>query len=93
MIVKKNDFISLVPKKETKADHLDSPMAKTAQSKPEGPYLYVHGIKLSIPDDSLGQELRAEIKFEPKRISKNIVNGNETLSYDLEITEIKFLPF
>jgi len=89
MLAKKHDpFIDLKEKPETMGQ---MPMeAKAEKPKPRGPVVYLRKIKLPISEEDLNISLDAEIKITPREIRITKTNGEEDISYDLEITGIRF---
>jgi hypothetical protein len=86
MLVKKHDpFINLKDKR-------DAPMiAESSKEEPSrGPTLYISDIDLPIADEDLNNSLTVEVKITPRRISKSTTNGKTQVSYDLEVTGIRF---
>jgi hypothetical protein len=86
MLAKKHDpFINLKDKKDAPTI-AESPK----EEPPRGPTFYVSDIELPITDEDLNNSLTAEVKITPRRISKSETNGKKNISYDLEITGIRF---
>ena len=88
VISKKVDtFINLKKKPEKMEAQVAGP---EKGPKYYAPSFYVSDIVLPIDEDNLNQAMTAEVKIVPKRVSKSEVNGKESVSYDFEITGIKF---
>ena len=89
MLAKKHDpFIDL---KEKPSEMTGQPIeAKSEKPKPRGPMVYLRKIKLPISEEDLNNSLDAEIKVTPREIRITKTNGEEDISYDLEITGIRF---
>jgi len=88
MLTKKVDpFINL---KEKSPDTMAMPVETKEKPESRGPSFYVSDIELPIDDKDLDNLLVAEIKLTPRRISKSTTNGKKNVSYDFEITGIRF---
>jgi hypothetical protein len=89
MLAKKHDpFIDL---KEKPSELAGSPVTTSAEKpKPRGPVIYLRKIKLPISEEDLNTSLLAEVKITPREIRITKTNGEEDVSYDLEITGIRF---
>ena len=86
MLAKKYDpFINLKDKKD-----MAMPMETAKEETPRGPSLYISDIELPITDADLNNSLTAEVKITPRQISKNVTNNKKSVSYDFEITGIRF---
>ena len=86
VLAKKHDpFISLKDKRDAPTI-AESPK----EEPPRGPTLYISDIDLPIDDKDLNTSLVAEVKITPRRISKTETNSKKSVSYDLEITGIRF---
>ena len=89
MLAKKHEeFIDL---KEKPSETLGMPMeSKPEKPKPRGPTIYIRDIDLPITEEDLNNSLLAEVKLTPRTITKREENGKKSVSYDLELTGIKF---
>jgi hypothetical protein len=88
MLAKKHDpFISLKDKRDAPEA---MPMDTMKEEPPRGPTLYINDIDLLIADEDLNNSLTAEVKITPRQIRKTVTNGETKVSYDLEITGIRF---
>jgi len=86
MLAKKHDpFINLKDKRDAPTI-AESPK----EEPPRGPSLYISDIELPIADEDLNNSLAAEIKLTPRRISKSTMNSKKSVSYDFEVTGIRF---
>lgn len=86
MLAKKQDpYINLKRDRSKTAGIEASP-----DDSPRGPTIYVSDIDLPIDDKDLNTSLLAEVKITPRRISKTEENGKKSVSYDLELTGIRF---
>lgn len=83
---KKDPFINLVNERSGGVE-----TAPAEIPKPRGPMLYISDVKLPITDKDQDQVITAQVKIKPRRITTTIEGKDIRVSYDLELTGIKFL--